>query len=332
VLFRSARAHLEANRARFGLTAADLTGMTVSDAYASRHNGVTHVYWLQRHAGIAVFNGIANVNVKADGSLVHIGSRFVPNLAGSVNATVPLVSASDAVRRAAEHLGLIAGSLAVARTIGGAEQAVVFTGDGFSRSEVPAKLTFYKTRLAWDVAIEPDSLHYWEVLVDAVTGAILFKYNHVQSDSYKVFAWPAESPNHLRPSQPKPPADGREVVTDAAANAVASPFGWHDLNGVAGADTVDTSGNNVNAQTDIDNNDQYIPTQDVRPISTTRDFLPPLDLSQFAPSYREAAVVNLFYWNNINHDLHYLYGFDEAAGNFQKIGRASCRERVSVYV
>lgn len=313
----AARAHLDANRATFGLTAADLTGMTVSDSYATRHNGLRHVYWQQRHAGIPVWNGIANVNLRADGSLVYLGSRFVPNLAGSANATAPLITASDAVRRAADHLGLIAGTLAAVRTPGGAEQAVVFSGDGFSRSEVPVSLVYYKTRLAWDVRIEPDSLHYWEVLVDAVNGNILFKYNHVQSDSYKVFAWPAESPNHVAPPLPVNPGDGREIVTDAAADPTASPYGWHDLNGVAGADTVDTTGNNVNAQTDLDNNDQYIPTQDVRPTSLTRDFQPTLDLRQFAPAYREAAVVNLFYWNNVNHDLHYLYGFDEAAGNFQ---------------
>ena len=316
------RSHLEANAARFGLTPADLTGMTVSDSYATRHNGLAHVYWLQRHAGISVFNGIANVNVGADGRLVHMGSRFVPNLAASVNATAPLINASDAVRRAADHLGVLASDLVVAKSIGGAEQAVVFTGAGFSLREVPARLTYYRTsatstRLAWDVIIEPDSLHYWEVLVDAVSGAILFQYNHVQKDSYKVFAWPAESPNHVSLSLPRPPGDGREIVTDRAAHPVASPFGWHDLNGIAGAETIDTSGNNVSAQTDVDNNNQYVPTQDVRPTSTTRDFLPPLDLGQFAPTYREAAVVNLFYWNNVNHDLHYLYGFDEAAGNFQ---------------
>jgi extracellular elastinolytic metalloproteinase len=28
-------------------------------------------------------------------------------------------------------------------------------------------------------------------------------------------------------------------------------------------------------------------------------------------------VTNLFYWNNIIHDVQYQYGFDEAAGNFQ---------------
>ena len=29
-------------------------------------------------------------------------------------------------------------------------------------------------------------------------------------------------------------------------------------------------------------------------------------------------MTNLFYWNNVIHDLHYLYGFNEAAGNFQQ--------------
>ncbi|MEI2749518.1 MAG: M36 family metallopeptidase [Ferruginibacter sp.] len=57
----------------------------------------------------------------------------------------------------------------------------------------------------------------------------------------------------------------------------------------------------------------------------------PLLLSQhltfdFTPNYTQAptvtvnqqfATTNLFYWNNIIHDITYLYGFDEVAGNFQ---------------
>ena len=317
----AARAHIENSRAAFGLAASDTQEMTVSDSYRSKHNGVAHVYYVQRLRGIRVFNGLANVNVAPDGRAVGMGNRFAPNLAATANTTVPLLTAADAVRRASDNLGLLAGTLTTVKSIGGAEQAVVFSGAGFSRSEVPARLTFYRVnpnsvRLAWDVVLEPDSEHIWEILVDAVNGAILFRYNHVLYDSYQVFAWPSESPNHVRTGQPLPPADGREVATDAA-DAIASPYGWHDVNGIAGADTVDTSGNNVSAQTDIDNNNVWLPTAETRPLSTTRDFQPTLDLSQFATSYREAAVVNLFYWNNINHDLHYRYGFDEAAGNFQ---------------
>ena len=296
----AARAYIDANRAAFGLTSADTAEMTLNDSYTTKHNGVTHVYYVQRLGGIPVWNGLANVNVARDGSVINMGSRFAPNLANSVNTRTPTLTAEAAVQRAAQHLGLLVGTQPLA------QPKLVFFRD-----------TKTTARLAWDVMIEPDSLHRWEVLVDASNGAILFQLNHVLSDTYKVFAWPSESPNHVGPALPQPPADGRTVVTDAAADATASPFGWHDLNGMPGADTVDTTGNNVNAQTDLDADDTYTPATDVRPISTTRDFQPPLDLAQFADAYREAAVVNLFYWNNINHDLHYRYGFDEAAGNFQ---------------
>lgn len=47
----------------------------------------------------------------------------------------------------------------------------------------------------------------------------------------------------------------------------------------------------------------------------TFDF--PLDLADHPHDYAEAATTNLFYWCNIAHDLFYLYGFDEEAGNFQ---------------
>ncbi|HEX2123044.1 MAG TPA: hypothetical protein VHL59_15535, partial [Thermoanaerobaculia bacterium] len=63
----AARAFVDANRAAYGLLPADTSGMTVNDSYATKHNGVTHVYFVQRHAGIAVWNGIANVNVARDG-------------------------------------------------------------------------------------------------------------------------------------------------------------------------------------------------------------------------------------------------------------------------
>jgi len=47
------------------------------------------------------------------------------------------------------------------------------------------------------------------------------------------------------------------------------------------------------------------------------DFDFPLDLNEHAQNYRDAAVTNLYYWNNTIHDVMYGYGFDEASGNFQ---------------
>ena len=47
-------------------------------------------------------------------------------------------------------------------------------------------------------------------------------------------------------------------------------------------------------------------------------FNPPLDspIVTSKPN-TDAAIVNLFYWNNVCHDYLYRLGFDEAAGNFQ---------------
>ena len=49
--------------------------------------------------------------------------------------------------------------------------------------------------------------------------------------------------------------------------------------------------------------------------SLTFDF--PLDPTEHAQTYRSAATTNLFYANNMIHDLLHRYGFDEASGNFQ---------------
>jgi extracellular elastinolytic metalloproteinase len=43
-----------------------------------------------------------------------------------------------------------------------------------------------------------------------------------------------------------------------------------------------------------------------------------VDLTAEPKSYLDAAITNLFYWNNIMHDLFYKYGFNEESGNFQE--------------
>jgi hypothetical protein len=52
---------------------------------------------------------------------------------------------------------------------------------------------------------------------------------------------------------------------------------------------------------------------------TDGDFIAAADLTQApsTPGNRDVAVQNLFYHNNLVHDVLYRHGFDEAAGNFQ---------------
>jgi hypothetical protein len=127
---------------------------------------------------------------------------------------------------------------------------------------------------------------------------------------YRVYPQPVESPIH---TSPPPPADAREAVVDPASMA-ASPFGWHDTDGVAGAEFTITRGNNVSASLDLDANNTPDGAPDGGP-DLEFDF--PIDLDSGPEAYRPAAVANLFYWTNLSHDFWWSYGFDEPAGNFQ---------------
>src|SRR4051794_36711251 len=48
------------------------------------------------------------------------------------------------------------------------------------------------------------------------------------------------------------------------------------------------------------------------------DFMPRFRRSPTDSVNQGFALTNLFYWNNIMHDLSYQYGFDEVSGNFQQ--------------
>ena len=119
-----------------------------------------------------------------------------------------------------------------------------------------------------------------------------------------MFNSPVESPSH----------GPRTLVVDPA-DALASPFGWHDVDGVDGAEYTITRGNNVLASEDVNNVDLpgYSPDG-----GASLDFDFPLNLSQAPATYQDAAITNLFFWNNLMHDVWYGYGFDEQSGNFQE--------------
>ena len=87
--------HVRSNAAELGLETGDLDDLVVSDVSESRHSGVQHVYLQQQLEGIAVVNGIINVSLDANGKVVHMGSRFVPGLAGQANTRAPLVGSDN---------------------------------------------------------------------------------------------------------------------------------------------------------------------------------------------------------------------------------------------
>ncbi|KAJ2375511.1 hypothetical protein IW150_002509 [Coemansia sp. RSA 2607] len=152
----------------------------------------------------------------------------------------------------------------------------------------------------WDMTVEQDD-HWWNAQINARTGkvdALIDWTNHysAEPEAYRVYPWRVPDPSL-----------GERVLLENPAHPKASPKGWAKHN--------QTSGNNVFAQSNPDGGYQWL--HNFRPTSAERVFDYELDLNKQPTTYIEAAVTQLFYTNNFMHDLFYLYGFDEASGNFQ---------------
>jgi extracellular elastinolytic metalloproteinase len=325
-----------------GLIPGDLAELRLSGHYLSKKSGVENFYYQQMRKGIDVRGAIFNVHITQDNKVLTFGSRFIPHLAGKIKAEKVVLSPAAAVEAAAAHLGYaLTQPLELLAGNGGPAQEAIFAGGSLSAEDVTVKLVYQPlpggaVKLAWDLAIyEPSFQNWWSVRIDAATGQLLGKNNLVIHcnwgeapipapppdvpgvplavasplaalvANYNVFAAPVESPNH----------GSRSLLSDPS-NATASPYGWHDTNGSAGAEYTITRGNNVYAQLDDDGNNSTFGYSPDGGSGLNFDFS--LDLSLPPASNLDPIITNMFYWNNILHDISYQYGFDEVGGNFQE--------------
>jgi Fungalysin metallopeptidase (M36)/Ig-like domain CHU_C associated/Immune inhibitor A peptidase M6/Secretion system C-terminal sorting domain/Fungalysin/Thermolysin Propeptide Motif len=138
----------------------------------------------------------------------------------------------------------------------------------------------------------------------------------VSNATYRVIPYPAESPLH--------PGGTPTLVSNpwdlSGASNAATPLKWHSV-GATNYNT--TRGNNVWAQEDRAGTNAVSVNQvtsSTSPDPLNFDFAPDFTINptQTAPiQNQQFNTTNLFYWNNIIHDLTYQYGFDEASRNFQ---------------
>jgi extracellular elastinolytic metalloproteinase len=307
------------NRDLLGLGAADLAGVEVTDEVYTKVTGATHLYLRQTHAGLPLYNGQLQFNVNRDGRLISVNNAFLPNLAAAVNTTTPAIDAAAAVAAAARTVGIEGAAPAVLAGPSGAGQLTRLAHAGISRQPVEARLMWLpiragEARLVWNFQIETlDGNNWYDFTIDAVSAKVWTRFDWIADASYRVYPKPVESPNH---TAPLPPADGRVLLVDPH-DASASPFGWHDTNGAAGAEFTIHRGNNTHTWEDSDGNDSPPPAASEPDCGAGLlcDFA--INLAGAPSTYRPAAITNLFYWNNIIHDVLWQYGFDEPGGNFQ---------------
>ena len=306
------------------LGAATLAGVVITDEYTSDHNGVTHVYLRQRVNGTPVMGNEATVNVQ-DGTVLYAEHQFAKVVATSGSQQI---TADQAVAAAA---AAVAADTPKGEVHGTPEVAYRALPNG-------------QARLAYSLQIV-DEHHWWYVAIDAENGKTLHVEDWVDHEdmrqiaastarpedapamkaaikatsltqppvqakdgsSYRVFPIPYESP-----------LDGDRHTVRNPADAGASPYGWHDTNGQPGAEYTTTQGNNVNAYHDTAADNAADPSSQPSG-GAGLDFDNPILTYDASPAvYRDAAVTNLFYMNNIMHDVTHKYGFNEEAGNFQQ--------------
>ena len=335
--------YLNSNRSELGLQSQDIEDVIVERHSYSKSMDVENVYAIQQYQGIEVFNSVSSFAVR-NGQVQNASLSFSEKISQKVNTTSPSINASTAISKAAQELGLSSPTnLGLVETV--SQNSTIYSNGNISLENIPVKLVFQKMedntlRLAWDLSIYLlDASHYYNVRIDATNGTLLAtndwvvscsfgELNHSNSahnDSesvlfsqneemtvdalggaqYRVFAMPIESPNHGNDA----------LIADPSGDGDGSPFGWHDTDGTPGAEYTITRGNNVHAQDDWNGNNGAGISADG---GAELNFDFPYDFVSQPANMIEAATVNLFYWNNIMHDVWYQYGFTEESGNFQE--------------
>jgi extracellular elastinolytic metalloproteinase len=321
--------YLQEHAAQWNLKTTDFTNLEIVSATSSKSPGTKHWKVRQTKNAVSIVDGFGIVTLR-NNEVIHVTTNFVSISEPANQATL---SAAEAVSFSLKHLNIPTADL---KQLQKKESTFLFSKDGLSREDIPVKLVLgeYKGQLVylWDLSIYPlQSQHWWSMRINAETGEVLFQNDwmthctveHCSAESHQV----AQSQSMMAPPPPGAdqymvyalpnisPAHGNRVLVTNPSDGTYSPFGWHDTDGLAGDEYTITYGNNVYAGEDIDNDDilGYSPDG-----GTGLDFNFPYDSLVGVQGNLDAVITNLFYMNNMMHDIWAHYGFDEESGNFQE--------------
>jgi Zn-dependent metalloprotease len=299
-----ARGFLADHSTMFGLNKSQIVEMKLKNE--DNDEGATFLNYEQTIDGIPVFQSQVQVVVNSAGQVMSVNEGLVIPNAGM--NTTPRLSESEGLAQAFLSTGRLAPpSFEVMQNRQERGGRSVFQNPlGGNRENLLSGLTIMRVGpravLAWHSYMDVGPNEWYEILVDANTGAMLYRYNlYADAAQGTVFRVNALGQRTLE-----------SFVGDTTINTAA---GW------MGTSTV-TTGNNVDAYLDTNGDNQPDATNTTtlrngRAFSSTQNFTFPFTAGVDPRTQRAAAVANLFYFNNIMHDFAYRLGFTEAAGNFQ---------------
>ena len=322
------RGFLSDNASLFGLTNAQAADLRTIASYANPSGNLSWVEVEQSINGIPVFQGRLRAAVRKDGAIARTTGNLAAGLDAASLPTAPKLTAVAAAVAAAGSIGVVTDAASVPQlsTDEGGRKMTLAQGP-FER-ETKAELIYFP--LEPGVATLAYSLVLWEkhdawyVLIDAESGQLLWRKNitndQTQTATYSVYD--DDSPAPLSPSNALPGSGIQGTPISRSTFTIVSELPAFDNLGWITDGGTTTTGNNVDAGLDLDSTNGI--DAGSRPVSATRNFTfaytpagVPGEQSPTLTPYRNGVVTNLFFWTNRYHDRLYLYGFNEAAGNFQ---------------
>jgi extracellular elastinolytic metalloproteinase len=162
---------VRANRSRLGLTADAVDELEPALRTTSRATGFTHLRFRQADRGIPAFDGGVRVSLDRSGRILSAAGAPAPQ----IDSAVPRLDAVEAVRA----LG-VTGPVRVTAGPAGVRRTTEFEdGD-------VARLVLFGSgrgaRLAWHLTYGVSDAVHHDAVVDATTGAVLFRQNLVKHD------------------------------------------------------------------------------------------------------------------------------------------------------
>ncbi|MBP7642417.1 MAG: M36 family metallopeptidase [Saprospiraceae bacterium] len=343
--------HLSQNEKKYHLNQEDLESFKQVHEASLQKSGATTLYLQQTLDGIEIQNAMLVVTLDKFGKVVHVGNSAISQLKSIEKIDEAKMKMDEAAVFAAKHLGVLRPETpTIAQR--SEDGFGVLRQTSYTKQDMQVKPAYVfkegKLHLTHQITLEmAESADYWQINVSKKDGNIINQHNYTlycshqsgkyshdetcfhenqntnikafktannqqentfsaSSAKYNVYPFPTESPVH-----------GAQTIVVDPHFVEASPFGWHDNNGIEGPEFLITRGNNAYAYADKDDND--LPDSDT-PIPNGGDTLVfnyTHDLTLEPLANAGAAQTNLFYAVNMMHDITFLYGFDEAAGNFQ---------------
>jgi extracellular elastinolytic metalloproteinase len=311
----------------------DVRDWKVSNSYFNRNTRAQYVYVQQAHRTIPFYN-VISIFLLRDDSILYARPAIIPNVISKIQHHEPSIPPHEAIEHAAGILDYEVNVRPELTDSREDQHTYYYLVTDLSDSPIEVSLVYVlkdeKLRLAWNVSMEMKAdHHWWNVRVDALTGAFIERNDytvscnfdsdanaheasanssahtmHAGSGTYNVFPFPVEAPTF----------GSRSLLSDPHDPA-ASPYGWHDINGSAGHEFTITRGNNVYAYEDA-NNDNLPGYSPDGTVDLIFDF--PYTHYGIPLDNRDASLTNLFYACNRIHDYLHPLGFDEGAGNFQQ--------------